>query len=180
MTWPRPDGWGGPRPWQGPSSRRPTPRITLTAPDERPRRPHEEWAWPAECRLGARERAVVDGTHRDGEVPCFGCPSREGCAAREDDSLRTAAEVMGVGLADLVLRGGLYRKCECGAFMREWRVNLSSWAREWVCDSPTSGRVFTEVDETDIAVLGICRRVHPEPARGTKMGAGDLHSGGGA
>lgn len=179
MSWRIPPGTPQPRPFQGPVGRTPPPRVSLRLGDESksdlPR--VEKWEWPEECRLGPLEMSIVKGTHREGEVPCFGCPLRPGCEVRQDENLRATAEVMGVALADLVVGGGRYRKCECGSHMMEWRANTTAWAREWHCRSEVSRRVFTDKGTTD-TVVDICSCVHTEPARGPKRGAGGLHSGG--
>lgn len=91
-----------------------------------------------------------------------------------DDRYEAAAALMGVELVDLVRGGGAYRKCECGSFMMRWRVNLTAWARVWICNSLVKRQVFNSEGTTDTAV-DVCHCAHTEPAKGPKRSAGDLH-----
>ncbi|HUU59119.1 MAG TPA: hypothetical protein VMZ50_06215 [Phycisphaerae bacterium] len=88
---------------------------------------------PHDCLMTGAERAVIYGTHRQGEVPCFGCSRREGCGARVDADLELAAELMGVAVADIAGSEGVYRTCaRCGSGIREWHLGGSQ--RIWRCE----------------------------------------------
>lgn len=83
---------------------------------------------PNGCLLLRAERDVVYATHRDGEVPCLGCPRRVGCPASVADEFRVAAALAPGG----ALAVGAYRICpRCGGGVSEWRIEGNR--RGWLC-----------------------------------------------
>jgi hypothetical protein len=71
---------------------------------------------PADCPLPPNEKNVINNTAFDGEMPCFGCPSRYGCPARIDLELATALKLMEE-------KAPPTRTCRrCGGFITEWSV----------------------------------------------------------
>ena len=181
MTWPsreyKPEGWGGPKNvFRGP----PMPHIRIgdLYASSVPAKPNEfsmEWEWPAECRLSQIDRAIVAGTHTEGEVPCFGCPHAAACEDRQDVVLKATAVLIDEELRNLVREGGFYRRCSCGMKMTKWEVLPKAWARRWKCRAPIQVRVISE-ELTSEMRDGWCKNIHDQPAKGPKLGAGDLHS----
>lgn len=181
-VWPRPPGWGGPRNvYQGPDSV-PTARVRISDMrgdhDPIPTRPSAflvDWEWPTECRLSRIDRAIIEGTHTKGEVPCFGCPHAAACEDRQDTVFEATAVLIDEELRTLVRDGGLYRRCSCGMKMASWEVLPKAWARRWKCRAPIQVRVISE-ELTSEMREGWCKNIHDQPATGPKLGAGDLHS----